>query len=129
MNGKWSQLDVTPLDVTPLGARSATASLALTGFWAAATAGRVPLVAIARWLPRRTDRTSTNLIARCLLGPNGEWCSVPGPHRVRDDHDLPRSGDDHGLGPGDGLEGFLLGWNAEQEFCDSARQTLTFKAP
>jgi hypothetical protein len=27
---------------------------------------------------------------------------------------------DHGQGPGDGLEGFLLGWNAEQEFCDSA---------
>ena len=48
MNGNWSQLDVTSL-----GVRSATASLALTGFWAAVTAGRVLLAAIQRWLPSR----------------------------------------------------------------------------
>jgi predicted MFS family arabinose efflux permease len=48
MNGNWSQLDVMSLGVRP-----ATASLALTGFWAAATAGRVLLAAIQRWLPSR----------------------------------------------------------------------------
>ena len=48
MNGNWSQLDITSLGVRP-----ATASLALTGFWAAATAGRVLLAAIQRWLPSR----------------------------------------------------------------------------
>jgi predicted MFS family arabinose efflux permease len=48
MNGNWSQLDITSL-----GVRSTTASLALTGFWAAATAGRVLLAAIQRWLPSR----------------------------------------------------------------------------
>ncbi len=36
-----------------MGSRSATASLALTGFWAAVTAGRVLLAAIQRWLPSR----------------------------------------------------------------------------
>ena len=48
MNGNWSQLDVTSL-----GVRSATALLALTGFWAAVTAGRVLVAAIQRWLPSR----------------------------------------------------------------------------
>jgi hypothetical protein len=48
MNGNWSQLDLTSL-----GARSATASLALTGFWAVVTAGRVLLAAVQRWLPSR----------------------------------------------------------------------------
>jgi MFS family permease len=48
MNGNWSQLDVTSLGVRP-----AIASLALTGFWAAVTAGRVLLAAISRWLPSR----------------------------------------------------------------------------
>jgi len=48
MNGNWSQLDVTSL-----GDRPAIASLALTGFWAAVTAGRVLLAAIQRWLPSR----------------------------------------------------------------------------
>ena len=48
MNGNWSQLDITSL-----GVRSAIASLALTGFWAAATAGRVLLATIQRWLPGR----------------------------------------------------------------------------
>ena len=38
MNGNWSQLDVTSL-----GVKAATALLALTGFWAAVTAGRVLL--------------------------------------------------------------------------------------
>jgi fucose permease len=36
MNGNWSQLDLASL-----GVKSATASLALTGFWAMVTAGRV----------------------------------------------------------------------------------------
>ncbi len=48
MNGNWSQLDVTSL-----GVRTATASLALTGFWAAVTAGRLLLAAVQRWLPSR----------------------------------------------------------------------------
>ena len=48
MNGNWSQLDVTSLGVRP-----AIASLALTGFWAVVTAGRVLLAAIQRWLPSR----------------------------------------------------------------------------
>ncbi len=48
MNGNWSQLDLTSL-----GLRSATASLALTGFWAAVTAGRVLFASVQRWLPSR----------------------------------------------------------------------------
>ena len=48
MNGNWSQLDVTSLGVRP-----AIASLALTGFWALVTAGRVLLAAVQRWLPSR----------------------------------------------------------------------------
>ena len=48
MNGNWSQLDITSL-----GGSSAAASLALTGFWAMVTAGRVLLAAIQRWLPSR----------------------------------------------------------------------------
>ncbi len=48
MNGNWCQLDVTSLGVRP-----ATASLALTAFWAVVTAGRVLLAAIQRWLPSR----------------------------------------------------------------------------
>jgi MFS family permease len=48
MNGNWSQLDLTSL-----GLGSATASLALTAFWAVVTAGRVLLAAIQRWLPSR----------------------------------------------------------------------------
>jgi predicted MFS family arabinose efflux permease len=48
MNGNWSQLDLTSL-----GVRASTASLALTGFWALVTAGRVLIAAIQRWLPSR----------------------------------------------------------------------------
>ncbi len=48
MNGNWSQLDLASLGVRP-----AIASLALTGFWATVTAGRVLLAAIQRWLPSR----------------------------------------------------------------------------
>jgi hypothetical protein len=48
MNGNWSQLDITSL-----GVRASTASLALTGFWAVVTGGRVLLAAITRWLPSR----------------------------------------------------------------------------
>jgi MFS family permease len=48
MNGNWSQLDVTSLGVRP-----STASLALTGFWAVVTAGRVLVAAVQRWLPSR----------------------------------------------------------------------------
>ena len=48
MNGNWSQLDITSL-----GNRPATASLALAGFWAVVTAGRVLVAAIQRWLPSR----------------------------------------------------------------------------
>ena len=48
MNGNWSQLDITSL-----GVRSATASLALTGFWASVTIGRVLVAAIQQWVPSR----------------------------------------------------------------------------
>jgi MFS family permease len=48
MNGNWSQLDITSL-----GGDSATASLALTGFWAVVTVGRVLVAAVRRWLPSR----------------------------------------------------------------------------
>ncbi len=48
MNGNWSQLDITSL-----GVKSATASLALTAFWALVTAGRVLIAAIQRWVPSR----------------------------------------------------------------------------
>jgi len=48
MNGNWSQLYVVSLGVRP-----AIASLALTGFWAVVTVGRVLQAAIQRWLPSR----------------------------------------------------------------------------
>jgi MFS family permease len=48
MNGNWSQLDLASL-----GVKSATASLALTGFWAMVTVGRVLIAAVQRWLPSR----------------------------------------------------------------------------
>jgi len=48
LNGNWSQLDITSL-----GNSTATASLALAGFWAMVTIGRVLLAAIQRWLPSR----------------------------------------------------------------------------
>ena len=48
MDGNWSQLDITSL-----GVGSATASLALTMFWAMVTVGRVLLATIQRWLPSR----------------------------------------------------------------------------
>jgi MFS family permease len=48
MNGNWSQLDLASHGVKP-----ATASLALTGFWAVVTIGRVLLAAVQRWLPGR----------------------------------------------------------------------------
>jgi hypothetical protein len=48
MNGNWSQLDVTSL-----GVRASSASLALTGFWATVTAGRVLLAVVQRWIPGR----------------------------------------------------------------------------
>ena len=48
MNGNWSGLDMTSLGVS-----TKTASLALFGFWALVTAGRVLFAAIARWLPSR----------------------------------------------------------------------------
>ncbi len=48
MNGNWSGLDVTSLGVKP-----ATASLALTGFWALVTAGRVLVALVQRWIPSR----------------------------------------------------------------------------
>jgi MFS family permease len=48
MNGNWSALDMTSLGVS-----TKTASLALFGFWAVVTAGRVLFAVIARWLPSR----------------------------------------------------------------------------
>jgi hypothetical protein len=49
MNGNWSQLDMT----SSLHLRAATASLALTAFWAVVTAGRVLFAAVQRWFPSR----------------------------------------------------------------------------
>jgi predicted MFS family arabinose efflux permease len=51
MNGNWSQLDMT----SELGASTATASFALTTFWAMVTLGRVLFASIQRWFP--THRT------------------------------------------------------------------------
>ncbi len=48
LNGNWSGLDIRSLGVS-----SSAASLALTGFWALVTIGRVGLAAIQRWLPSR----------------------------------------------------------------------------
>jgi MFS family permease len=48
MNGNWSGLYVTSLGVS-----ASTASLALTGFWALVTAGRVLVAGVQRWLPSR----------------------------------------------------------------------------
>jgi MFS family permease len=48
MNGNWSQLDLTSLNVS-----TTVASLALTVFWAMVTAGRVLFAAIGRWFPNR----------------------------------------------------------------------------
>jgi MFS family permease len=48
LNGNWSQLRLTSLGVSP-----ATASLALAGFWATVTAGRVLVAAVQRWVPSR----------------------------------------------------------------------------
>jgi Major Facilitator Superfamily len=48
MNGNWSQLDLTSLNVS-----TTVASLALTAFWAMVTAGRVLFAAIGRWFPSR----------------------------------------------------------------------------
>jgi len=48
LNGNWSQLRLTSLGVSP-----ATASLALTGFWAFVTVGRVLIAVIQRWVPSR----------------------------------------------------------------------------
>ena len=44
----------------------------------------------------------------------------PSPAAVHPRPTRPRPLPGHEQGPGDGLEGFLLGWNAEQEFRDSA---------
>ena len=48
LNGNWSQLRLTSLGLSP-----ATASLALTGFWATVTVGRVLVAAVQRWVPSR----------------------------------------------------------------------------
>jgi hypothetical protein len=48
MNGNWSQLDITSL-----GVRASTASVALTAFWAVVTLGRLLFAAVQRWLPSR----------------------------------------------------------------------------
>jgi hypothetical protein len=48
LNGNWSALRLTSLGISP-----ATASLALTGFWAFVTVGRVLIAAVARWVPSR----------------------------------------------------------------------------
>ena len=49
LNGNWSQLDITSHGVS-----AGAASLALAGFWAMVTAGRVALAAVQRWLPGRS---------------------------------------------------------------------------
>jgi MFS family permease len=48
VNGNWAQLEMTDL-----GASTATASLALTAFWAMVTLGRILFAAIQRWFPSR----------------------------------------------------------------------------
>jgi MFS family permease len=48
VNGNWAQLDMTDL-----GASTATASVALTAFWAMVTLGRILFAAIQAWFPSR----------------------------------------------------------------------------
>jgi MFS family permease len=48
LNGNWAQLDMRDL-----GASTATASLALTAFWAMVTVGRIVFAAIQAWFPPR----------------------------------------------------------------------------
>jgi predicted MFS family arabinose efflux permease len=48
VNGNWAQLEMTDL-----GASTATASLALTAFWAMVTLGRILFAAVQRWFPSR----------------------------------------------------------------------------
>jgi MFS family permease len=50
VNGNWSQLDMT----SELGASTTQAAVALTGFWAMVTVGRVLFAAVDRRLPART---------------------------------------------------------------------------
>lgn len=50
LNGNWAILYMRDVVKAP----AALASVALTAFWASATAGRVLFAAIARWLPART---------------------------------------------------------------------------
>jgi len=47
VNGNWSQLDMT----RDLGASTTIASIALTGFWAMVTVGRIGVAAVRRWVP------------------------------------------------------------------------------
>jgi MFS family permease len=48
VSGNWAQLDMTDL-----GASTASASLALTAFWAMVTLGRIVFAAIQAWFPSR----------------------------------------------------------------------------
>jgi len=48
VNGNWAQLDMTDL-----GASTATASVALTAFWSMVTLGRILFAAIQAWFPSR----------------------------------------------------------------------------
>jgi MFS family permease len=69
MNGNWSQLDITSL-----GVKTATASVALTAFWAMVTLGRVLFAAVQRWLP---SRVSYHLVPFLLAGAFALIAALP----------------------------------------------------
>jgi MFS family permease len=64
MNGNWASLYMTQI----LGASTTVASLALTVFWSAVTAGRILFAAIERWFPEnRTYRVLPLVVAAALV--------------------------------------------------------------
>lgn len=79
MNGNWASLYMTK----DLGASTTQASLALTLFWGAVTAGRVLFAAVEKWLPERTVCQVLPLVAAAafvaiaLVPPTRPGLGVP----------------------------------------------------
>jgi fucose permease len=64
MNGNWASLYMTQI----LGASTTVASVALTMFWSAVTAGRILVAGIGRWFPEnRTYRVLPFLVAGAFV--------------------------------------------------------------
>ena len=78
MNGNWSQLYMTG----QLGASTALASVALAGFWAMVTVGRLLLAAVGKWVPTRVAYHALPFVlvgtftALALLPHGDTWAGV-----------------------------------------------------